>query len=280
MTAFSVIIPTYNRLSLLQRAIASILAQSHPVDEIIIIDDGSTDTTAEWVQNLDDPRIQYLYQSNAGPAAARNLGIQKAKGEWIALLDSDDEWLPNKIKVQLEFLQKNSDYQVCQCEEIWLKNGERINPHKKHQKHSGWIFKECLPLCIVSPSAAVFSKKLFLEVGGFDENLPVCEDYDLWLRMALRSPIMTLPEPQIVKYGGHADQLSKRHWGMDRFRVQSLEKILQQEKLTSKQKTWLLEELIHKLKILSQGFKKRNPLAPNPYEEKWKNYHANRSCDR
>ena len=280
MLPFSVIIPTYNRLVPLQRAVTSVLAQTHPIDEIIIIDDGSTDKTAEWVQNLDDPRIQYLYQPNAGPAAARNLGIQKAKGEWIALLDSDDEWLPNKIKVQLEFLQKNSDYQVCQCEEIWFKNGQRINPHKKHQKHSGWIFKECLPLCIVSPSAAVFSKKLFLEVGGFDENLPVCEDYDLWLRMALRSPIMTLPEHQIVKYGGHADQLSKRHWGMDRFRVQSLEKILQQEKLTSKQKTWLLEELIHKLKILSQGFKKRNPLAPNPYEEKWKNYHANRSCDR
>ena len=129
-----------------------------------------------------------------------------------------------------------------------------------------------MPLCIVSPSAAVFSKKLFLEVGGFDESLAVCEDYDLWLRMALRSPIMTLPEPQIVKYGGHADQLSKRHWGMDRFRVQSLEKILQQEKLTSKQKTWLLEELIHKLKILSQGFKKRNPLVLNPYEGKLNKY--------
>ena len=258
MPLISIIIPTYNRERVLPRAIDSVLLQKGADFELIIIDDGSTDSTRSFIDSSYPlPVTRYFYQENSGPAAARNLGIKEAKGEWIAFLDSDDEWKPEKLKAQLEFFLENPSYLICQTEEIWIRNGTRVNPMKKHKKFGGFIFAKCLPLCIVSPSAVMMHHKLFDEVGRFDESLPACEDYDLWLRIAAKYPIGLIEKPYILKYGGHADQRSREFPAMDRFRIQSLAKILSQNILTSEQAAAARKTLEEKAMIYIEGALKR-----------------------
>ncbi|MBL3619114.1 MAG: glycosyltransferase family 2 protein [gamma proteobacterium endosymbiont of Lamellibrachia anaximandri] len=222
----SVIIPTYNRVDTLPRALDSVLSQHLAPDEVIVVDDGSTDETAELISRR-YPQCRYLHQPNQGVSSARNLGIREAQGEWIALLDSDDAWLPQKLQLQSEALKAEPGHLICHTEEIWIRNGVRVNAMHKHAKSGGFIFDRCLPLCAISPSSVILHRSLFDSVGLFDERLPACEDYDLWLRICATEPVLFLSEPLITKYGGHADQLSHKHWGMDRFRIQALEKIVQ-----------------------------------------------------
>lgn len=255
----SVIIPTYNRRALLERAIHSVLIQKGVNFELIIVDDGSTDGTREFVLTL--PAITYLYQPNHGPAAARNLGIGRTSAAFIAFLDSDDEWLPGKLAAQLRFFEENPDYMICQTEEIWIRNGRRVNPMKKHKKYGGFIFEKCLPLCIVSPSAVMMRREFFDEVGLFDESLPACEDYDLWLRASARMPIGLVEKPYVIKYGGHVDQRSHQFPVMDRFRIESLRKIIESGVLNPSQKEAAQNELQRKCEIVTGGALKRG-LAP------------------
>lgn len=250
----SVIIPAYNRAHTLKRAIDSVLRQGAGNWELIVVDDGSTDGTRECVDAL---RMTYLYQPNRGPSAARNLGIQNSSSEFIAFLDSDDEWLPGKLAAQLRFFEENPDSLICQTEEIWIRNGRRVNPMKKHKKQGGLIFEKCLPLCIVSPSAVMMRRKFFEEAGLFDESLPACEDYDLWLRASARMPIGFIEKPYVVKYGGHADQQSKKFPVMDRFRIQAIQKILDSGVLSETQKEAAVKELKRKCEIVGRGAAKR-----------------------
>ncbi|MET0093096.1 MAG: glycosyltransferase family A protein, partial [Sedimenticola sp.] len=205
----SVIIPTHNRADLLERALKSVQAQTLPPLEVIVVDDGSEDHTREMVSEK-FPRVHYLHQPNRGVSSARNLGISEARGDWIALLDSDDEWLPSKLASQKTRLESQPGHHICHTEEIWIRNGKRVNQMKKHTKQGGAIFQHCLPLCVISPSSVLIHKSVFREVGLFDESLPACEDYDLWLRICARYPVTYVEQPQIVKYGGHEDQLSRR----------------------------------------------------------------------
>ena len=221
--SIAVVIPTYNRLHTLKRAIQSVLSQQRPPDEIIVVDDGSTDGTQTWLSTLDSG-IRVITQQNRGVSAARNVGIAAARSQWLALLDSDDEWLPAKLERQLQSV--DSSTQLCHTDEIWIRNGVRVNPHKKHKKRGGFIFSYCLPMCAISPSSVLMRKSLFDAVGLFDESLPACEDYDLWLRICSQYPVVYVDEPLLKKYGGHDDQLSRKHWGMDRFRVKALQKLI------------------------------------------------------
>jgi glycosyltransferase involved in cell wall biosynthesis len=252
----SVIIPSHNRAEFLPRALDSVQAQSLPPLEIILVDDGSDDHSAELIRSR-YPEVRYLRQENQGVSAARNRGIEAAMGEWIALLDSDDAWLPGKLAAQQQALAKNPGHRLCHTEEIWIRNGKRVNAMKKHAKGGGRIFRQCLPLCVISPSSVLLQRGLLLETGGFDETLPACEDYDLWLRICAREPVLFVKEPQIVKYGGHEDQLSRRHWGMDRFRIQALEKILDSGVLGPDDREAALEMLGKKSRILAAGAEKR-----------------------
>jgi glycosyltransferase involved in cell wall biosynthesis len=264
----SVVIPTYNRFPFLKEAITSVLNQTLPPKEIIVVDDGSTDGTKEWMKGRGE--VKYYPQENRGPAAARNFGVTQATGSWISFLDSDDLWKERKLETQWDYLQSHPECKICQTEEIWIRKGVRVNPRPVHRKYSGFIFEKCLPLCIISPSSVLMERKLFLELGGFDENYPVCEDYELWLRAALKSPVETLSQPLTVKRGGHSDQLSKKYWGMDRFRVQAMEKILGEGKLNPEQEKRVLEELGKKLTVLALGFSKRYPGKINLYWERWR----------
>lgn len=265
MMNVSAVIPTFNRGHCLLRAINSILAQTTPVDEIIVVDDGSDDKTYDLLvksELLDMrgqmPNIRYLYQENKGVSAARNLGIKEAEHEYIALLDSDDAWVETKIERQLLKLEaKKLSCRITHTEEIWLKDGQRINPKKKHKKGGGFIFEKCLPLCCISPSSVLLHRTLFNEYGFFDEKLPACEDYDMWLRLCAFEEVLFVEEALTIKYGGHADQLSRAFWGMDRFRVQALEKLINSGKLSKTQRSQALEMLVKKIEILLLGAKKR-----------------------
>jgi glycosyltransferase involved in cell wall biosynthesis len=258
----SVVIPTFNRASLLEEAIASVLAQdffrragtAHSF-ELLVIDDGSEDETGEVVARFGG-RAAYHRQTHKGVSAARNLGLRLSRGDFIAFLDSDDLWMTEKIGVQMAYLKAFPDAMFCAAEEIWLRRGVRLNPQKKHQKHSGWVFDKVLPLCLLSLSSCLFRRGVFAEIGFFDEDLPVCEDYDFGIRLACRYPLHFIPAPLLIKRGGHPDQLSRRYWGMDRFRVRALEKALGQG-LTPPQERLVEEELLRKCRILARGFEKR-----------------------
>lgn len=270
----SVIIPTYNRAHFLREAIASVLAQdlfcrpglAHEV-EILVIDDGSTDASPEIVFSFGE-KIAYHYFPHRGVSAARNAGLRLARGEYIAFLDSDDLWQREKLAVQMSFLRAFPEARVCYTEEIWMRNGLRLNPRKKHQKFSGWIFDKVLPLCLLSLSSCLFHRQVFEEVGDFDEDFPVCEDYEFGIRLAWRYPVHLIPRPLIVKRGGHPDQLSRKYWGMDRFRIQALEKALTLP-LEPSQRQLVEAEIVRKCRILILGFEKRGNLAEaNRYRAK------------
>jgi glycosyltransferase involved in cell wall biosynthesis len=264
----SVIIPTWNRSSYLPRALESVFAQSVLPHEVIVVDDGSTDNSREIIKR-DFRDVRYLYQENRGVSSARNTGILAAGGDWIALLDSDDRWEPHKLERQQHALQARPDATMCHSNETWIRNGKRVNPMNKHAKRGGLIFQHCLPLCAISPSAAVIKRELFDEIGLFDEALPACEDYDLWLRICATHPVLYLEEPLLIKYGGHADQLSRRHWGMDRFRIHALEKILGTGTLTAEDHAAALGMLQKKIGIVIQGADKRNNTElANRYRDK------------
>jgi len=262
----SVVIPTHNRGYIISRAIDSVLKQTFPAHEIIVVDDGSTDNTTAILDRYKQ-QIKVIRQENRGVSAARNRGISQASGTWIALLDSDDEWLADKMESHIRFHQQNRNLQIFQCEEIWIRKGLRVNPRKKHQKYGGYIFERCLPLCIVSPSAVIFKKILWQEMNGFDETFPVCEDYDLWLRVASVYPVGLDEKPGTIKYGGHKDQLSHSYPAMDQFRVKALEKQIKNRKLNKDQKVQVVQEAIKKTKIIINGAEKRQK-ETLPWEKK------------
>ncbi len=254
------VIPVYNRKQQLPRAIESVLNQTVPPREIIVVDDGSTDGVAGLVR-LKYPEVRILSQSNKGVSAARNLGITESQSEWISFLDSDDEWLPSKLERQRQCLHLHPDIHICHCDEIWYRNQIRVNPGKRHKKRGGWIYHHCLPLCVISPSAVMINRTVFQQVGMFDESLPVCEDYDLWLRITCRFEVGYVDQPLLIKYGGHADQLSKAYRAMDRFRIMALKKILAQPLLSAAQRVGTLETIIEKISIYLNGAQKRNRVA-------------------
>lgn len=252
----SVIIPTYDRASILPEAVKSILAQTYRDFELYVIDDGSTDNTREVLIPYRH-RLNYVYQRNRGVSAARNRGIRLSTGELVSFLDSDDLWKPTKLERQVTHLAGHPDHPVCYTEEVWIRHGARVNPRKVHAKHSGWIFEKVLPLCIISPSSLMLRRSVLDNIGLFDETLPACEDYDLWIRMAAAYPIHLISEPLIVKRGGFPSQLSQTHWGNDRFRVRALEKALYSGKLGKMKTCLVLEELVKKCTILATGCRKR-----------------------
>ena len=253
----SVIIPTYNRCDLLKRAINSVIKQTITPKEIIIVDNGSTDQTYQMVSSL-FPEINYFIEKKRGVSAARNKGILESKSKWIAFLDSDDAWKPTKLEKQMEYSVFNQDkYRIIHTDETWYRNKKFLNQLKKHKKSGGNIFKNSLQLCCISPSSVVLKKQIFDDYGLFDENLEVCEDYDMWIRITSKEEVGFLDSPLVLKYGGHCDQLSKKFWGMDRFRIKSLEKNLKNEHFSKSQKINVLDTLIEKLTIVSDGALKR-----------------------
>jgi glycosyltransferase involved in cell wall biosynthesis len=253
--AVSVIIPTYNRGWILKDAIDSVLAQEYTDFELIVVDDGSTDDTTDILDGFGSDII-VLQQDNQGVSAARNRGVAESRAQLVAFLDSDDMWLPQKLSRQVEFFETHPDALICQTEELWIRNGMRVNPKRRHRKLSGMIFEPSLALCLVSPSAVMIRRSLFDGVGLFDERMPACEDYDLWLRISCRYPVYLIDEHLIIKRGGHADQLSNAA-GLDKYRIESLKNIIDRGSLFHSQKLAAIKTLQDKSKIYADGCRKR-----------------------
>lgn len=271
MPSVSTIIPTYNRPAFLREALASVLAQTYQDSETIVVDDGSTpaarDATRQLVDEYARARscpIRYLFQPHQGVSAARNRGVAASRGALLAFLDSDDIWQPEKLAHQVAFFEAQPTAQICQTQETWIRHGVRVNPRKKHRKPQGDIFVQSLADCLVSPSAVMLRRALFERMGGFDEQLPACEDYDLWLRISVQEPVYLIDTPLVLKRGGHADQLSRQFWGMDRFRLVALRKLLDSGHLSLQQRNATLAMLHKKCRILANGARKRGKSA-EPY---------------
>ncbi|PID40202.1 MAG: glycosyl transferase [Proteobacteria bacterium] len=262
----SVILPTYNRDWSLGEAIASVLAQNYPRIELIVVDDGSTDGTPDLLAAYGD-RLRRIRQENRGVSAARNTGIRHSTGDLIALLDSDDTWLPDKLSAQVAYLNAYPTALICQTEEIWIRNGVRVNPGKRHRKEAGMIFERSLALCLISPSAVMLRRSLLDEVGLFDESLPACEDYDLWLRITCKHPVHLIDTPLIVKHGGHVDQLSRMP-ELDKYRIRAIARLLDDGHLTPSQRAAAIVMLKKKCTIYAQGCRKRERLEDAGHYER------------
>lgn len=262
----AVIIPTYNRAATLGRALESVYTQSRQADEVCVVDDGSVDGTEELVKQH-YPDTIYIKQKNSGVSSARNTGVDATTSKYLSFLDSDDEWLPKKIETQLRTLQAEPDFRLVHSDEIWIRNGKRVNQMDKHRKRGGELFASCLALCVISPSSVVMERSLYAELGGFDESLPACEDYDLWLRLCSRERVFYIDTPLLRKYGGHDGQLSRQYWGMDRFRVQSLIKLLKSGVLEDGQERLTKMTLLEKAEILRNGAAKRGKAESVEYYE-------------
>lgn len=287
MNPISVIIPTYNRANTLERALDSVLKQSFTGWELIICDDGSKDHSLELIANwikshdLNGRKVTVLQnESNRGVSYSRNRASTHANGSWLAFLDSDDEWLPDKLSLQMKWLSEHEwNVPLVHGEEIWIRNGVRVNPMKKHAKSGGRIFNRCVDLCCISPSAAVIKRKLLLELGGFREDFPVCEDYDLWLKVCSRFAVGFIETPIVKKFGGHADQLSASLPAMDYFRVKALIPYLESPNLSPDERRHVGQTIQKKCEILLRGYKRHNNVNKYDEVESWsrlwhKSHHA------
>ena len=258
----SVVVPTYNRGWCLNESIDSVLSQTYENFELIVVDDGSTDDTEKCLSQYNN--LTVISQPNQGVSAARNRGIKSSNGSLIAFLDSDDTWLPEKLSVQVEYFLRHAEVEICQTQEIWIRDGKRVNPGHRHRKTSGMFFEKSLALCLVSPSAVMIRKRLLDKVGFFDETLLACEDYDLWLRINATIPIFLIDEPLVIRRGGHADQLSSNP-GLDKYRIQSIKNLLESGSLSLDQQRSALSMLQKKCQIYAAGCKKRGRLEEMAY---------------
>jgi len=259
MPPVSVIIPTFNRCALLHRAVESVLNQTEQDFELVIVDDGSTDDTLQYLQslvNINNVQILRL-DKNYGVSKARNAGVNASNSEWIAFLDSDDFWHPDKLKRQLKWLGDNPQYSIMQTNEIWIRNGVRVNPPKTYKKTCGDIFNESVERCMITPSSVMMKRSLFELSGGFDEKMKACEDYDLWLRITCKFHVGLEPNNLLTRYGGHGGQLSFTVEALDKYRIEALKKIILSGGLNPKQTKTAKNNLYKRAMILANGALKR-----------------------
>ncbi len=261
MPRVSVIIPVYNRTAQLVRAIESVSRQSFSDYELIVVNDHSTDTAASEITSAISslqPSIpfSFLTTEGKGVSAARNTGIRAAQGEFIAFLDSDDEWLPTKLEKQIHFFTANPEYSLVHTNEVWLRNLLPVRQSAKHKKSGGDIFIACTKLCMVAPSTVMLRKSLLDRVGLFDQSFMVCEDFDLWLRITSQMTVGFLEEALTIKHGGHADQLSFQYHSMDLWRLRALNKHLSNSELEEAKMSAVKRSMQEKSEILLKGFEK------------------------
>ena len=272
----SVVVPTFNRVDFVLKAIKSVSNQTFQPLEIILVDNNSEDNTLEMVAKY-FKAVKIIFQKKQGVSASRNFGIREASGNWVAFLDSDDQWHKRKLEEQVKSITKDTLFsELSHTDEIWYRNKVFLNQREIHKKRGGFIFEHCLPLCCISPSSVLVKKKVFDDIGFFDESLDVCEDYDFWLRYCCKYPVNFVDQKLTIKNGGHNDQLSKKYWGMDRFRIQALENLLQSSVLDEWQEQLTRSMLLNKIDILIEGAKKRsNASIFNMYLEKRKYWKQN-----
>ena len=264
--SISVIITTQNRSTLVKEALLSVLQQTRKADQVILVDDGSVDDTEAVLKSCAGAFVYLRHPLPLGVSAARNRGISASTGKWLAFLDSDDLWMRDKLQRQLAVLRENPVYRICYTDEEWRRDGRWMNQGARHRKVSGWIYSACLPLCIISPSSVLIKRDVLDEIGCFDESFPACEDYDLWLRIACRFPVLFLPERLIIKRAGAWPQLSRQH-SLDRYRIRALQNIMTSGVLSVSDLEATHAELGRKCRIYALGCRKHGHLEEAEWAE-------------
>ena len=252
----SVIIPTHDRRALVMEAIDSVRAQSHEPIELIVVDDGSTDGTPERLRA--EPGIRLLRIDHTGrPGAVRNAGVAIATGEYIAFLDSDDLWMPDKLTLQMELLRASPGVPIVHSRELWLRDGRPVSQSGQRHRRAGWLFADAVRKCIIGPSTVVLHRDVLGAVGGFREDLEIAEDYELWLRVTVRFPVAYCDRPLVTKRAGHGDQLSERYGQIERFRIDALAPLVAADRWTEPERSIARRELARKCRIHAAGAGKR-----------------------
>lgn len=194
----SVIIPTRNRAAWVSESIRSVLAQTRRADEILVVDDGSTDDTISRLSVFGDS-IRIFRQSNRGAAAARNQGLALAQHPWVAFLDSDDLWEASKLSRQCEVLNRQPEIGLVYCDSRAVDANGHPLQRRARPLSDGDVVVPLFRHVMVHTPAVLARTGLLRSLGGFDESLRVCEDYDLWLRASLETPFGLVPEPLFVR---------------------------------------------------------------------------------
>ncbi|MDH4262688.1 MAG: glycosyltransferase family 2 protein [Spirochaetia bacterium] len=273
-----VVIPVYNRDNLLLECIHSVINQTYEHLSIYVIEDGS-DVVAKYFSSLNNPAfakssksISYIrLNTNHGVSYCRNLGASIGKGQYIAFLDSDDQWDKFKISRQLEYLENNPGYKWIHTNEIWQRNGVIINQKKEHKKEGGQFMKRLFQRCLISPSSVMFSRSFFESCGGFLHHFPVAEDYELWLRLNLKNPVAFVDEPLTIKRAGNWSQLSKTP-EIDKWRVLAMHRLYRMYKndqdFIDLFEFWKID-VIKKTQILIKGAEKYGHLQKLQKYQNW-----------
>ncbi|MEW5816504.1 MAG: glycosyltransferase family A protein [Spirochaetota bacterium] len=278
MRLISVIIPVYNRPSLLKEAVTSVFAQTFRDTEVIIVDDGSNDDTLKAARRLSEsapvPTWIVTISHTGRPGTVRNRGAVSAAGKYLAFLDSDDLWLPEKLEVHLDFMRAHPGLRISHTREVWIRNGKEISQSQQKHRREGFIFQDALKKCIIGPSTVMLEKTLFNEAGGFNEKLEIAEDYELWLKITANYPVGYIDQPLTVKRAGHGDQLSEKYGQIEYFRIQALSDLLDSYSLTAENYAMAVHELVRKLRIYITGLKKRGKVDETArYEALVKKFH-------
>jgi len=272
----SVIIPTYNRKTLVLEAVESVLQGTFRDFELIVVDDGSTDGTLETLSQRGftvSPLFLISLPHTGLPGLVRNRGARIARGTYLAFLDADDLWLPQKLELQLkahrEASARGQRYRISHTRELWVRQGKIVSQRKQKHRREGDVFRDALKKCILGPSTVMMEKSLFLEVGGFREDLKIAEDYELWVRITSWEPVLYLGQPLTVKRGGSPDQLSQTYPYIEPFRLKALKDLVDRGFFLHREdrQKEALEELVRKCLIHAEGCRKRGKLEEAAYWE-------------
>jgi glycosyltransferase involved in cell wall biosynthesis len=220
----SVVIPTYNCVQFVTEAIDSVLNQTFKDFEILVVDDGSKDETREVLTEKYGTSIQYLYKENGGVSSARNFGIEKAKGKYIAFLDADDVWMPEKLEKQASALEGNPEIKACYSS--FFLCDEKLNPGKinlSERKANALTDLLLIGNVVATPSTVIAEKGLFQQVGGFDHELSQCADWEMWIRLATKTEFIYINEP-LLRYRQHDSNMSKNAALLEKDSVLLIEK--------------------------------------------------------
>jgi len=255
----SVIIPVYNRAEAVGEAVKSVLDQTYRDWELIIADDGSSDGTLESLFNLKrDKRINIIsLEHNGHPGFVRNRAAEFARGKWIAFLDSDDLWRREKLEKQMAYLRENQNCLFLHSGEEWVRSGNVVSQlHRKH-KREGSLFEVSLGKCEIGPSTVIIDRELFNSLGGFREDLEICEDYEFWLRVTCRHFVGYIDEELVVKRAGAGDQLSFKYGFIENFKIEALKSLVDNDFFPPDKKVVARSELAKKCRIYGKGCRKR-----------------------